>query len=150
MLNSHQNTHWNPILQQGRREARAAHILVVDDHREIAELVADTLAEEGYTVRVAHDGIGALQAIRENRPDLLLLDLSMPRMSGDELLRRLQADGLRDLPVILMTADRSPERLASLAVDLLLTKPFDIDHLIEAVAAILKPTRTQPSGGNSS
>jgi CheY-like chemotaxis protein len=116
--------------------ARAADILVVDDQREITELVAEALLDEGYLVRVAHDGANALEAVQERQPDLLLLDVSMPVLTGDEVLRRLRSDGTtRQLPIILMTADRTPERFAELGATQLLRKPFDLRRLSQLVAA---------------
>lgn len=110
-------------------------ILVVDDQHEITELVAEVLSEEGYLVRTAHDGLAALDEIRRRRPDLLLLDVTMPLMTGDQLLRRLRhGDGV-DLPVILMTADRTPERFGALGADWLLRKPFDLGCLLQLVAS---------------
>ncbi len=115
----------------------AAEILVVDDHREITELVADALIDEGFQVRVAHDGASALRAVQERRPDLLLLDVAMPVMSGDEVLRYLRSQGDRELPIILMTADRSPERFASLGANQLIRKPFDIARLVQLITAAI-------------
>lgn len=111
----------------------AAEILVADDHPEITDLIAEVLSEEGFAVRVAHDGASALQAIRERCPDLLLLDVAMPKMRGDEVLRYLRSQGHRDLPIILMTADRSPERYAALGANQLIRKPFDIGRLVQLI-----------------
>jgi DNA-binding response OmpR family regulator len=115
----------------------AAEILVVDDHREITDLVAEALSDEGFAVRVAHDGASALRAVQERRPDLLLLDVAMPVMSGEEVLRRLRSQGDQDLPIILMTADRSPERYAALGADQLIRKPFDIGRLIQLITTAI-------------
>ncbi len=110
-------------------------VLVVDDHDEITDLVADALTDEGFEVRVAHDGAGALRAIKERSPDLLLLDVAMPVMSGDKVLRELRTQGHRDLPIFLMTADRAPERFAALGANRLIPKPFDITRLVQLVVA---------------
>jgi two-component system response regulator MprA len=112
---------------------RAVEVLVVDDHREITELVAETLHDEGYAVRVAHDGVSALRAVRAQRPGLLLLDVAMPALTGDQVLQHLRSEGYHDLPIILMTADRSPERYSALGPNRLLRKPFDLDQLVRAV-----------------
>jgi CheY-like chemotaxis protein len=114
---------------------RAAEILVVDDQREITDLVAEVLGDEGFEVRVAHDGASALHAIQRRKPDLLLLDVAMPVMRGDEVLSHLRGQGHRDLPIILMTADRTPERFAGLGANQLLRKPFEIASLLRLVAA---------------
>jgi CheY-like chemotaxis protein len=115
----------------------AAEILVVDDHREITDLVAEALSDEGFEVRVAHDGASALRAVQERRPDLLLLDVAMPVMRGDEVLRYLRSHGDRDLPIILMTADRAPERYAALGANQLIHKPFDIGRLIHLITTAI-------------
>lgn len=114
-----------------------AEILVVDDQPEIAELVAEVLGEEGYTVRAAHDGASALAAIRQRQPDLLILDVAMPILSGDQVLRRLRSEGPHDLPVILMTADRAPERFQALGAAEILRKPFDLAAMLTAVAGFV-------------
>ncbi|HMQ31515.1 MAG TPA: response regulator [Chloroflexaceae bacterium] len=131
--------------QDHQREAPPAEILIVDDHREITDLVADALLDEGYRVRVAHDGLAALRELRRRRPDLLLLDVAMPVMSGDQLLARLRREGGDHLPVILMTADRTPERFRALGADKILRKPFDLGALLQLVAGCT--TRRHLSGG---
>jgi CheY-like chemotaxis protein len=117
------------------RSPRRYEILVVDDHDEITDLVADALIDEGFEVRVAHDGAAALREITQRCPDLLLLDVAMPVMTGDEVLRYLRGQGHRDLPIILMTADRAPERFATLGANHLIRKPFDITRLVQLVTA---------------
>jgi len=113
-------------------------ILVVDDQPEITELVAEALSEEGYRVRVAHDGAAALRAIQRRTPDLLLVDIAMPVMRGDELLHRLRSDGFPTLPVVVMTADTRPERFRSMGANQCLRKPFDLFSLIETVEAYVR------------
>lgn len=122
------------IQQDQHRRPGAAEILIVDDHREITDMVAEALLDEGYAVRVAHDGLAALSEIERRAPDLLLLDVAMPRMSGEQVLARLRGGAAPRLPVILMTADRAPERLYALGADQLLRKPFDIGSLLQLVA----------------
>lgn len=122
-------------IERSQPDRGAAEILVVDDHHEITDLVAEALADEGFEVRVAHDGASALRMVQERRPDLLLLDVAMPVMTGDEVLRYLRSLGHRDLPVILMTADRTPERFSALGANQLLRKPFDLGRLIQLVSA---------------
>lgn len=123
----------------GQPPAGAPDILVVDDHPEITEMLAEALADEGYCVRVAHDGAGALREVLRRRPDLLLLDVMMPQMSGDKVLAQLRQSGHADLPVILMTADRTPERYQGLGARSLVRKPFDILRLTQLVARFLAP-----------
>jgi DNA-binding response OmpR family regulator len=80
-------------------------ILVVDDDPPIVEFIAEALLDEGYTARSALTPADARAAIAERRPDLVLLDLHMPGMSGDVLAHDLRSDGLADVPIIMMTAD---------------------------------------------
>lgn len=131
---------------QGEQPAHRVEILVVDDHREIAELVAEMLCDEGYSVRTAHDGASALLAIRQRCPDLLILDVAMPVLTGDQVLLRLRSEGLRTLPVILMTADRSPERFSALGADEIVPKPFDIACMMRTVAGFVQPRREGVGG----
>lgn len=112
-----------------------AEILIVDDQREITDMVAEALTDEGYRVRIAHDGLAALHEIERRAPDVLLLDVAMPRLTGDQVLLRLRRHAKSSLPVILMTADRAPERFAGLGADQLLRKPFDLGYLLSLVAS---------------
>jgi CheY-like chemotaxis protein/anti-sigma regulatory factor (Ser/Thr protein kinase) len=80
-------------------------LLVVDDDPDVADLVRQLLEDEGYTIEAAADGLAALQALEQRRPDAILLDLLMPQMDGFDVIRRLQADAeRRDIPVIVLTA----------------------------------------------
>lgn len=107
----------------------AARILVVDDDPTLVGLLTDILTEEGHAVAGAGDGDEALALIPRLRPDLLLTDLMMPRLSGLDLIRRAR------LPAILLTAGTPPPALPP-RTDLL-TKPFDLDALLALVAAHL-------------
>src|SRR4051794_2510663 len=78
-------------------------ILVVDDEPTIVEFIADVLTDEGYAVRTALTAADARAVIAEQRPDLVLMDLTMPGEAGGVLARELKHDALADLPVILMT-----------------------------------------------
>jgi DNA-binding response OmpR family regulator len=81
------------------------HILVVDDERDIVELVRYNLVQAGYRVSAAADGQQALEMVRRDRPDLVVLDLMLPLMSGTEVARLLRQDEkTRDIPIIMLTA----------------------------------------------
>jgi putative two-component system response regulator len=111
------------------------HVLVVDDNPVVSGLLQRLLLAEGYEVAVAADGVAALEHVERRRPDLVLLDLDMPRLSGDQVCRRLKADPATQLiPVVIITAQG--ELLTRLdawdyGADDFLTKPF---HLVEVVA----------------
>jgi DNA-binding NtrC family response regulator len=118
---------------------RPRRILVVDDDPAIATLLAEILTDEGYTVRLAYNGPGALSVIAAQVPDLVLIDLLMPGMSGLELLHAVRARGHADLPVILVTA--AADRAVDLAVHTaaaFLPKPFDLDELLSCVEQSLR------------
>ncbi|HWQ14724.1 MAG TPA: response regulator transcription factor [Roseiflexaceae bacterium] len=121
-------------------------VLVVDDEKAIAYLVADALEEEGYSVRVHHDGASALLDIINAPPDLVLLDIAMPVMVGDELLHYLRRHGYPDLPVIVMTAGLQPEAYLAQGANAVLPKPFDLERLLELVARHLAPCEERAAG----
>jgi two-component system phosphate regulon response regulator PhoB len=117
-------------------------ILVVDDEPDITALVAYHLAKAGYRVSTAANGADALRAAREERPDIVVLDLMLPGLSGYEVLSELRKkDETRDVGVILLTARREEAdriRGLSLGADDYLTKPFSPHELALRVAALLR------------
>ncbi len=117
-------------------------ILVVDDEADITALVAYHLAKTGYRVSTATNGTEALKAAREERPDVVVLDLMLPGLSGYEVLAELRKrDETRDVGVILLTARRDePDRIKglSLGADDYLTKPFSPAELGLRVQALLR------------
>jgi DNA-binding response OmpR family regulator len=122
-------------------EARK-NILCIEDDRETAALIAEELVERGFEISVAHDGRAGLAAILKNMPDLVLSDISMPVMSGFELLERLTALEPRfaKMPFIFLTAltDRDSElRGRHLGADDYVTKPIDFEVLTTIINARL-------------
>lgn len=123
-------------------------ILVVDDEASVVEVVALYLKREGFTVRVAQDGLSALTAIREQLPALVVLDLMLPEVDGLEIMRRLRDDATSDVPVIMLTARRQEtDRIygLELGADDYVTKPFSPAELVSRVKAVLRRAR----GGSS-
>jgi two-component system response regulator ChvI len=117
----------------------AATIALVDDDRNILTSVSIALQAEGFATRVYSDGETALKALVDNRPDLALLDVKMPRMDGMELLRRLREKS--DVPVIFLTSkDEELDEALGLALgaDDYVTKPFSQRLLIARIRAILR------------
>src|SRR5262245_26456848 len=110
-------------------------VLVVDDNPFIASLLQHGLGAEGYAVVVAQDGLEALARVAEAHPDLILLDLDLPHLPGDEVCRRLKSDpATRLIPIVMITSLGAFEnRLAAwgYGADDFLTKPF---HLVEVAA----------------
>jgi two-component system response regulator VicR len=115
-------------------------ILVVDDDRPIAEVLADILCDEGYDVRTAYDGQAALREIERQPVDLILSDVSMPRLGGPALVRRLREQG-ESTPVILMSAVYQDIDIPGVEF---IPKPFDIAHLAALVARVVEQSSTQP------
>jgi two-component system chemotaxis response regulator CheY len=115
------------------RPVPSAWILVADDDRDIRELLVEFLAESGFETVEAEDGVRALEVLEaRRRPCLVLLDLMMPRMTGYEVLRRLQPEiDAGQLKVIVLTA--GVPNTALLGDTEVLRKPFDIRNLLSAI-----------------
>jgi DNA-binding response OmpR family regulator len=121
----------------------AARVLVVDDVRPLAGMVATYLARDGYEATVAHTGPEALEAARERSPDVVVLDLGLPGLDGVEVCRRLRE--FSDCYVLMLTARGDEEdKLAGLAAgaDDYITKPFSVRELVARVAVVLRRPRT--------
>ena len=125
-----------------------ARILVVDDEPQIGRVLRTGLRTHGYDVRVAADGLSALETFNDWRPDLVVTDLSMPNLEGLELCRRLRA--LSQLPIIVLSV-RGEERTKVEALDAgaddYVTKPFGMDELRARVRAQLRRAAAQPQTG---
>jgi DNA-binding response OmpR family regulator len=115
-------------------------ILVVEDDRAILRGLVDNLEYESYEVSTATDGVEGYRLIREQKPDLIILDLMLPRMSGYELCRKVRAEG--DATPILMLTARGEEMDRVLGLDLgaddYVTKPFSVPELMARVRALLR------------
>jgi CheY-like chemotaxis protein len=117
------------------RGRKSTFVLVVDDDPDVLGALSDALEAEGYEVRGARDGIDALAAIGERRPDLITTDLLMPTMTGFELLAALHDDpALATIPTLIITAGRSPEASETPGA-VVLPKPLDLDRLMRAISA---------------
>ena len=127
-----------------------ARVLVVEDDRDLSRLMAAHLASEGYDVARAREAAAALELVGAGRVDVVVLDLMLPRISGDGLLVRLrEREGTRDLPVIVVSAkDAVWTRvdLLRLGADDYLTKPFDLDELTARIEALLRRSRSADDG----
>lgn len=125
-----------------------AHILVVEDEPDISALVAFHLARESYRVRTASSGPEAIRAIETELPDLVVLDLMLPGISGLDVLREIrQNDAWKDLPVILLTAKKEEEDRVEglrLGADDYVSKPFSPRELVLRVGAVLRRAEQQP------
>ena len=124
-----------PAIQERRHEL----VLVVDDEESYRDALAVGLSQEGFDVIVAADGAEARAAVRRDRPDLVLLDVMLPDVSGIELCRELRAE--RDVPVIMVTA-RDGEVDVVLALELgaadYVSKPYRLRELVARMRAVLR------------
>ena len=119
----------------------AVSVLVVEDDRNIAELLQMYLEKEGYTVTVAADGGQGLSAFRAQKPDLVLLDVMMPVMDGWAVCRAIRAEG--STPVIMLTAKgETDDKVAGLkqGADDYITKPFEMKEVLARIEAVLRRT----------
>src|SRR5829696_1016914 len=125
-------------------------ILAVDDERHIVRLVEVNLQRAGYEVVTAYDGREALEKVKSENPDLVVLDVMMPYMDGFEVLKNLKGDPTTaEIPVIMLTAkaqDADVFRGWQSGVDCYLTKPFNPMELIAFVKRIFKSLEEGPEG----
>ncbi len=114
-------------------------ILVVDDEPQIVRLIRAYLEEVGYRVLVAYDGEAALYTVRHEKPDLIVLDILMPKMDGLELTRQIRRE--HDIPIIMLTArSEEADRIVGLELgaDDYITKPFSPRELVARIKAVLR------------
>lgn len=119
-------------------------ILVVDDEASVVEVVSLYLKREGFTVRTARDGRQALDAIQDNPPALVVLDLMLPSIDGMEIMRRVREDPQTSMPVIMLTArSQETDRIYGLEMgaDDYVVKPFSPAELVARVKAVLRRSR---------
>ena len=129
------------------------HVLIVDDESDLAQLIDFNLKSAGFSTHVASTGAAALTAAREQRPELVLLDLMLPDMPGTEVCRHLRADPLtRDVLIVMLTAkgeESDRVRGFEMGADDYVTKPFSVRELVLRLKAILRrsgpPRENAPS-----
>jgi two-component system OmpR family response regulator len=124
-------------------------ILIVDDEAGVRELLGDALRIAGFETATAQDGMSALTAIRNKKPDLLIIDINMPLMDGFELVERLRSTG-DNTPALMLSAraDRvDVTRGLTLGADDYVTKPFGLEELLLRVKAILRRTTLEITKG---
>lgn len=128
-------------------ERAGPRILIVDDDAVILRLLQINFRLEGYEVDTASRGEEALEKVRENRPDVVVLDVMMPGIDGWEVCRQLKENpAVRHIPVIFLSAraqDEDRQRGYALGVDEYVTKPFDPAHLVEIVRRSLSKPSSQ-------
>ena len=131
-----------PIAETTRREsparATAKRVLIIDDNADSATSLAWLLNQQGYVVEMAFDGEEGLKAAQAFKPDILLLDIGLPKINGYDLARQLRGEGFTSSLIVAVSGyarDSDIEQSHSAGFDLHLAKPVDIDHLLEVLAA---------------
>ena len=117
-------------------------VLIVDDETDVVEFIGRTLQSEGFDVVFAYDGIGALDLVDSEKPDIVVLDIMMPMMSGYEVCEQIKGNPqTRDIPIICVSSAHTPDaRALSLRVgaSTLVVKPFRPAELVAQVKRYLK------------
>jgi two-component system response regulator MprA len=134
-----------PALEE---EVLGGRVLVIEDDTEITDALRRSLRHEGYEVRTAGDGVEALDAAAQFIPDLVVLDLGLPRLDGIEVCKQLRADG--DVPILILTArTETDDRVTGLdsGADDYLVKPFERQEFLARIRALL---RRRPPRGSAS
>lgn len=129
------------------------HVLVVDDDPIVREVLQRYLLREGFQVTAAADGAAALDAVHASGPDLVLLDLMLPRIDGLEVFRRLRADAQTERTAVIMLTAKGGEtdRIVGLesGADDYVSKPFSPREVVARVRAVLRRTQPAPDGDDS-
>ncbi len=119
-----------------------AKILIIEDEKPITELLEYNLKQNGYFVEIAHDGEEGLKKVLEIKPDLIILDLMIPKIDGMEVCRRIKGDSsIKSIPIVMLTAKTDEvDRIVGLEMgaDDYVTKPFSVRELVLRIKAILK------------
>lgn len=127
-----------------------ARILVAEDETSLNDLLQDALRMNGYETISAKHGLEALRLIREEKPDLVILDINMPQLDGFGVIEKLRNEN-NNVPVIVLTArDQRDDKSIGfgLGADDFVTKPFGLEELLMRVAAVLRRSKNIPTSGN--
>lgn len=123
-------------------EKRKKKILVIEDDESLREILSDVLEAKGYSVVTSKDGLEGLRKAYVELPDLVILDIMLPELSGLEVCKRLKKDTqMKNIPIIYLTAkDQVTDKLLGLesGAEIYLTKPFDVDVLLTKIETLLK------------
>lgn len=128
---------WN---EPAKTDGPTVRVLVVDDEPSLTDLMKMAMRYEGWDVRTAGDGLGAVRVAREFKPDAVVLDVMLPDIDGLEVLRKLRADG-SEVPVLFLTAkDSLDDRIAGLTAggDDYVTKPFSLEEVMARLRGLIR------------
>ncbi len=132
-------------------ETKKKTVLIVEDEKNIVDIVRFNLMREGYDTLEAYDGETGLNLAREKKPDLILLDVMLPRMIGFDVCRALREDG-DDVPILILTArEEEDDKILGLEIgaDDYITKPFSIRELMARVKANIRRTRASDTAASA-
>lgn len=122
-------------------------ILVVDDEPDLVRVISDRLEAKGFNIVTAFDGKEGLDKAYSEKPDLIILDLMMPEMSGYDVCRKLKIDdNFKNIPILILTAKFEPNDIEfgkEMGADAYLTKPLELDVLLDKVNELLRMKRTK-------
>ncbi len=131
-----------------KKDNKETTVLIIEDEAQITRLIELELKYEGYEVLTATDGVEGLKAIRDNEPDLVLLDCMLPNLSGEEVCRQVRDDA-DNVPIIMITAkDSIEDKVKGLdrGADDYLVKPFATEELLARIRAVLRRKPTSGAG----
>jgi len=123
-----------------RLDGSPLRVLVVDDEPSLADLLSMAIRYEGWEVKSAHDGLGAVRTAREFKPDAVVLDVMLPDLNGLEVMRRMRDDS-PDTPILFLTAkDAVEDRIAGLTAggDDYVTKPFSLEEVVARLRSLMR------------
>lgn len=136
---------------QSAPSTAAKTVLVIEDEASLASTLSYNLRKNGFNVHSAHDGVEGLQAARREHPDIIVLDLMLPKMDGLEVCRRVRAES--DVPILMLTAKSEElDKVVGLEMgaDDYLTKPFSMRELMARVRALLRRSSTRDDADDTS
>ena len=123
----------------------AKRLLIVDDEKDFVETIAERLGAKGFGIIKAFNGVEGLEKVHAERPDLIILDVTMPEMNGYDMCRKLKTDeNFRNIPVIMLTARFQPNDIdfgKEMGADAYMTKPLELDHLLDQVKTLLRTNK---------
>jgi DNA-binding response OmpR family regulator len=127
-----------------------AHVLVVDDEPEIVKMVQKIMEARGHKVSIARDGVEALEVARRERPDVMILDLNLPKVDGFEVCKQLKTDGAtKHIPIVMLTAAyvtmEDADRGVHVGADEYVVKPFLREVLVHNVERLIAASAGPPS-----